>query len=103
MPGTVIKSPKIMASHPGASVSTEAERAERAMQAAKDAAMNLAIAIIIRHHSNKEAVLNDLRALHVVPPTVENTDLPTKVNAKCNEVFRSWLATIRETERTFPG
>jgi hypothetical protein len=91
-----------MATYPGVSVSTEAERAERAMQAAKDAAMNLAIAIVIRHHPNKEAVLNDLRALHVVAPALENADLPAEVNTKCNEIFRSWLASIRETERTLP-
>jgi hypothetical protein len=78
------------------------DRAAPELQEAKDAAISLVLAAIIHHHPNRELVLDELRKLHVIAPSVAgNPALSAEINAKCNETFQDCLKAIREAERKF--
>ena len=81
-------------------MTAETEHEDRAIQGAKDAAFVFVLASLIRHHPDRDAVLADLRRMHVgVPAMPDSPGYPSELNEKQKTVFLSWLAQVRETEQ----
>ena len=73
-------------------------------QAAKDVAQVVILAALIRHHPNREAVLNTLRQAHLhIPNALGEGVLSPQAAAKVQEIFQAYMGMVREAERTMPG
>lgn len=72
-------------------------------QQAKDMAFLITIAALIRHHPNRDAVLEALRQSQVRLPGLAPETLPPELAQLWADVVVQMLKGIREAERTLPA
>jgi len=70
------------------------------LEAAKETAIAVVLAALIKHHPNRDKVLATLREAHVaVPVDIAGPEVPAELSNKIKQVFQSQLSMIREIER----
>jgi hypothetical protein len=77
---------------------------EQAIRAGKDMAHAVLFCAIIKHHPNREAVLNSIRQAHLRLPGIAAQDPRDQGDqTSASYVFQTYMEMIREMERTMPG
>ena len=74
----------------------------QATGAAKDVVLVTVLAALIRHHPNREAVLNSLRIAQTHVPGVQTPIGIPAADQAFQHVFLAYMSAIREAERTLP-
>jgi hypothetical protein len=69
------------------------------LQSAKDTAIAVTFAALLKHHPNREEVLATLREAHVAVPPAISHGVPPDLAAQIKQVFQDQVGMMRELER----